>query len=484
MSAHSAFARMLAARGLSLVVTVAGFAALGRLLSPEDFGRFALASAFFALARVAAGFGLNNYLVRERVLRDETAGEAMGLSLALSAAAAAVIVAAATLAPIHHATAAALLVLAPAVLAAATGTVAEALLSRRLDFRLISRLEVMRAVLDMGVAVALAWWGLGAVALAAGVLASRLGGTAALVLLSGHARALRPRLGGWRRFAGFGTRFSVLEVLPVGSGLAVNAIVTALLGAATLGLYNRAEAIRTLLDRTALEGIKSVVLPVLSRSIDAGWSAADLHARKLDYLCAICWPAYAFIAAMADPLVRVMMGPGWEALVAPVRILACVGVAIPVVKMSFKLFVATDHMDVILRINVTQHVLRIILAFCGALISLEALCAALVLSTLIRGVRIHAAARRHFGRGVPGPRGIAGRGAAVTAGALAGPVALLAWGGLGPFPTMALAVPSAAIGWLVALALVRHALLGEFATALRPVRRRLFGAPALEQPRA
>jgi O-antigen/teichoic acid export membrane protein len=469
MSIHAAFARMLAARGVSLCITLAGFAALGRLLTPEDFGRFALAAAFFALARVVSGFGLQSYLVRERDLGADTAGRAMGLVLALSCATSAALLALAFWGPLHPGTAGALLVLAPAVIVVAAGTVAEALLSRRLDFRLIARLEVARAALDMGVAVALAWAGFGAVALASGMLASRVGGTAALLALGGHARALRPRLGGWRRFAGFGSRFSLVEVLPSGSGLVVNALITAFLGAASLGLYNRAEAIRTLLDRTLLEGIKPVVLPVLSRALDAGWSPADLHARKMDYLVAICWPAFALIALMAEPLVLVLLGPQWEAAITPVRILATIGVVVPVVKMSFKLFVATDHMDVLLRIAVTQHLIRVGLAFCGALISLEALCAALALSTMIRGARILAAARRLFGHGRPRSPAIVGRGAAVTAGALAGPAALLLWGGLGPFGTLALAAPAAAAGWLAALAATRHALLGEIGTALRPV---------------
>ncbi len=477
MSAHAAFARMLIARLAALGLTVAAFAALGRLLTPAAFGHFALAAAVFALARSVSEFGLRNYLIREREIgSDDTPGRAVGLALALSTASAAALVALALAlggGVLHPATATALTILAPALVFGAVGAVAEALLARELDFRLIAGLEVVRAGLDGLVAVTLAFAGFGAAALAGGVLASRAGTAVAVVALSGQAGVLRPRLGGWRRFLGFGLRVVATDLLPNGAGLVLNALLTASLGAATLGLYNRAEAIRAMLDRTLLEGIKPVVLPVISRALDAGWRAADIHARKIDYLCAICWPAFGLIALMAGPIVAVLLGPQWEEAVAAVRILALAGFAVPVTKMSVKMFTAADRLDLYLRIAVSQQALQIGLAGLGALISLEAFCAALALAAMVRAARLMRAARAAFGHGRPGYSAIAGRASAATLGALAGPGAILAWAPMGPTATLLAALPLAVLGWLAALAATRHGLLAEARTALRPLGERL-----------
>ena len=480
MSAHAAFARMLAARLATLVLTVAAFAALGRLLTPEAFGRFALAAAVFALAQTVSEFGLRHYLVRERDLAPETAGRAVGLALVLAAACAAILAALAlTLGggPMHPATAAALLVLAPALLFSAVGTVAEALLQREMDFRLIAWVEVGRAGMDGAVAVALAWAGLGAAALAGGVLASRAASAVAVAALGGHARALAPRLGGWGRFGGFGWRFVATDLLPNAGGLALNATLTAAQGAATLGLYNRAQAIRAMLDRTALSGIRPVVLPVMARAMAAGWSPADIHSRKVDYLCAVCWPAFAFIALLADPIVAVLLGAQWEGAVPAVRILAATGLAVPLTKMSLKFFVATDLLGVYLRVAASQQVIQIALAGAGALVSLEAFCAGIALAAAIRALRLMGIVRARFGPGRPGYGAIAARGGAVTAGALAGPAAILLWAP-GPAVALAAALPLAVLGWLAALALTRHRLLAEIGTALRPLAARIGRARA------
>ena len=477
MSAHAAFVRMLAARLAALVATVAAFAALGRLLTPEAFGHFALAAAVFALAQTISEFGLRHYLVRERDLAPGTAGRAVGLALALAAACAAILAALALAlggGAMHPASAAALLVLAPALLFSAVGAVAEALLQRELDFRLIAWVEVARAGMDGAVAVALAWAGLGAVALAGGVLASRAASAVAVVALGGHVRALAPRLGGWGRFGGFGGRFVATDLLPNAASLALNATLTAAQGAATLGLYNRAQAIRAMLDRTALSGIRPVVLPVIARALASGWSPAEIHARKVDHLCAICWPAFAAIALLAEPIVALLLGARWEGTVPAVRILAATGLAVPLTKMSLKFFVATDLLGVYLRVSASQQVIQIALAGAGALVSLEAFCAGIALAAAIRALRLMHIVRARFGSGRPGYGAIAARGGAITAGALAGPMAILLWAPtLGPAATLATALPLAALGWLAALALVRHRLLVEIGTALRPLAARI-----------
>ena len=228
-----------------------------------------------------------------------------------------------------------------------------------------------------------------------------------------------------------------------------------------------------MLDRTLLEGVKPVVMPVISRALDAGWRAADIHARKVDYLCAICWPAFALIALLAGPIVAVLLGPQWEEAVPAVRILALTGLAVPLNKMSVKMFAAADHLDAYLRVALSQQVLQLAIAGLGALISLEAFCAALALAAAIRAARLMRAAHACFGHGRPGYGAIAARASAVTLGALAGPGAILIWAPMGPLATLLAALPLAALGWLAALALTRHGLLSEARTALRPLGARL-----------
>ena len=466
---------MLLARLGALAIGVLAFAATGRLIAASEFGHFAFALAAWQALLSLSEFGLRNYIIREKEIGTGCIGSAMGLSLTLSAACAAALALAALAAReaglADPAAAAAALILAPALVPAAMGTVAEGVLQRDLDFRLIWRITVARAAVDAAMAVGLALMGFGAAALAWGVLASHLLATGILVAGSGHAAELRPRRAGWRRFVPFGLRSSGTSALPSAAGFLLVAVLSALQGAAAVGLYNRALTIHQIFSRTFVEGLRPVVLPAITHGLAAGMTPAEVHGRKMDYLAAVSWPVFALIALLADEIVRVLLGPGWEGAVPVVRILALMGLTLPVNVMSFKTFVATGQEAAYLRITAWQMLTALALGLAGASVSLEAFCAASVAASWVKAANILHASHRLFGPARPALAAIALRGAMAAGAALAGPALLLyarqeqigpALSGLG------LLVPCAGLalaGWLAALVAMRHGVVREMRIA-------------------
>ena len=467
---QSAFLVMVIARLAALAAGVVAFAVTGRLLEPQEFGHFAVALAAWTLLSAVSEFGLRSFLIRERDLEPEDPGRALGLALALSAACAALMALVALALPERLASPGAVLaalILAPALVPAAASSVAEALLQRVLDFRLISRVTVLRAVLDGAVAIGLALAGFGVAALAAAVLVSHLVATAVLVAWGGHAAALRPRLSGWARFVRFGLRVSGTSILPNATGFGLIAALAGMQGAAVAGTYNRAMTVHQMLDRVVLQGLQPVVLPAIAQGLAGGLSAAQVHGRKIDYLVAVCWPTFALIALLAPEIVRVLLGPGWEGAVPAVRILALTGLLFPVNLMSSKTFVATGHEAAFLRITAVQQAVAAGLGLLGAAISLEAFCLALVAAAGVKTAHVLRTAHRLFGGAEPGMGEIGRRGALIAAASLSGPLALVLSQGAGlapdwgPLPTLLAAAPLAALGWLAGLRLAGHALLDE-----------------------
>ena len=141
-----------------------------------------------------------------------------------------------------------------------------------------------------------------------------------------------------------------------------------------------------------------------------------------------------------------------------VQILAISGIALPVVKLSVKMFTALDALDAYLRIQIVTQVLSLGLAVVGAAISLEAFCAAVSLSALVKGAWIWLWLNAHAGGTSGAVRRAAGRGAIVTVGTLCPPAALLVWGGLGQTALVIAGVASAVLAWTAMLTLTRHPL--------------------------
>lgn len=472
MIVRTSLIRMLVSRVLALGLMVVGFAVLGRLLSPEAFGHFALALAVLGIADTLVQFGLQQYLVRSDAPTREMVATAAGLSLGI-----AVLVSLTWLGGvwllggwlIPGGAARAMVPMALAILISPFVLGTEALLQRRFSFGLIAVAELLRVAVDLAVAITLALAGYGAVALGMAVLASRIAVAAILLIRGGRKNRVWPRIGNWRGFSGFGARVTAIQILPAGADLAMVSALGAILGAASLGLFNRARTIHQILDKTLFEAINPVILPALSDALRSGMAPARVYRVQLDYVAAICWPGFALIGLLAAPMVEVMLGAQWAGAVPVVRILALMGLSFPITKLSQKLFVALDETHAFLRLQVMQDVLRVPLGIAGAAISLEMFAAAYVAGTWAKAAGIVWHLRRRFGAEPLGHPQVALRAGAITLMTLAGPAAVL-WADLSAAATLAAALPLAGAGWLAGAVLTRHPVIGEIRGALGDVR--------------
>lgn len=470
-----AFAQTVASRQVVLVIMAAGFATLSRLLEPEAFGLFAIATAVMGLATALSGFGLQWSLIREAEADPEVARSAFGLALATSTTAALALVAAAWAAPealMPPGLRAPLALLGLALMVQPVTMTAEAALQREIRFGLLSALAPARTAVDVGVAVGLALLGWGAAALAAGLLAEAVFAALVLALCMRDRSALVPRFSGWRRFVAFGIDFTLVKIVSAAGGAGATAVVAALLDLASLGLLNRARRLIRLFDASVLEGLKPVVLPAFSRALEDGVPPARLYLLKLEHLCGLCWPAYLVVALLAEPLIDVALGPGWADAVPVVWALAAMAFAFPFTKMSLKLFAALDLTRRMIGIGALHQTASVAFVAAGAAISLEAAAFGLAAAFWVKAAAVSVVLKRTIGYEPRAVAAVAARGAALAAAAAAGPVAALSaapdWPALA---VLALGGALAALGWLVGAVLLRHPLLPELREALASVLR-------------
>lgn len=465
----AAVTAMLAWRPAGMAVHLIGLAVLARLLDPADFGTFAVAAAVYWLAEAAVDFGLSSHLLRARGTRlsEEAMSSAFGLWIANSMLGTAAFLAGAFAVESltgNTGLAVTLVVLAAALPLSAPVLVADTRLRHALDRRLLAWLPVAAAVLNVGAAAAAAWAGYGATALAFGILVEKAG---RLLLLLVHCRGRlgRPGMGGWRGHLAFGSTYTATSLLPKLSVAGRLAVIKGTLGADAVGLFNRAEAVARLNERVVLESIQPLVLPVMAHAREAGTSMAVVYLRKVDFLAAICWPAAAVVIVLAQPLVAALLGGGWSATVPLVQILALSALAFPVTQMSLNLFVLLGAERLALRIQVSQQIAAFGLVAVAAFISLPAVCFATALGHSIKAWRIMAAFKGLVGYRDGALGRVALRNAAVTAATGAGPAVVVALTDLGTAPTLAAAIALAGAGWLAALAVLRHPLLGQIRAA-------------------
>lgn len=304
---------ILVSRTLVLQLLTAGVTlVLARLLSPADYGLFALAAAVQSVAQVTSGAGLSAALIRQE--EDPSAAQQRAVSgfllatgLAFAAFAAAIALAALPAAGVHGKALGVIAVTALAVPLYALRAVPMVLLERHLRFGRVAVVETAETLAFNAFALLGALAGLGAFSLAGGVPAAAGAGLLAVLILQGSRPRLSLDLGVVRALAHFGLRASALQTLALIRSLGFVTLVTAIAGASTTGFY--AMAGRLFAFPTALaSAVQRVSFPALARSPQERPRRAARAAALSTVLAGL---PLALLAGASQPLVTVLLGDRW-----------------------------------------------------------------------------------------------------------------------------------------------------------------------------
>ncbi|MDH3266311.1 MAG: oligosaccharide flippase family protein [Gammaproteobacteria bacterium] len=468
MIVKRAIFQTLGSRQISLAVMAVSTVVLARLLTPVDFGVFATAIAITTVAATIIDFGLPEFLIQKSRIDRETLASAAGLTLVLAVAIVAVLCIALLFLPIGilpPAMRPVLALLLVALLVKPLTMPIETTLRREVKFGLVSILSVVKVATQATVAIALAVSGFGALSLAGGVLAETVLATTILIFAGGHGRLARPSLKKWPLLSAFGLRYTAIALLSKIGDLLIALSITRLLGLSSLGQLDRARTVVQLVDRSLLDGIEPVVLPALSHLLRDGSDPAALYMAKTRYLAALCWPAFAVIALLAEPLVAVFLGPQWDTTVPAVQILALIGLFLPFTKMSRKLFIAFGMTKKYLYLQIIHQSLRVALTAGGALISFHAACLGIAAAYGVKAFLVMPPIKAVTGYSVTELLSVCLRCMGMTVCAVVGPASLLVLApGLSNIMMLTSGISLAGLGWLLGAAMMRDPLLAEIAT--------------------
>jgi lipopolysaccharide exporter len=310
------------ARGVSVLVgrtlgfqllTAGVTVVLARLLTPADYGLFAIALSVQLVGQNIAELGLPAALVRmPEAPSTELQAATIGLLLAVTVAAVAAILAAAFLVlPALGASGEVLRVVAITLLAMplyAVRAVPMAMMDREMRFGRVAAVEAADTAGFNLFALAAALLGLGVFSLAGAVPFGALLGMLVAWTVQGSARRPRFSLSRVRPLIGFGSRVSLLGVLYLGRDLGFVTVVGAVGGAPMAGFYAMAK--RLFSFPTALAGaVSRVTLPALSRS---GEQRSARAAGLLGQIALVCGLPLALVAGSVQPLIEVLLGPEWR----------------------------------------------------------------------------------------------------------------------------------------------------------------------------
>lgn len=366
----------MAAQYVAFAITFVTSVLISRFfLGPDEVGLFSIALAAAMLVAVLQDFGMTRYIAGEPELGPDKIRACFSVSVIVALAIGLVILAlAAPMARFYGDPALfpIMAVIAGSYCLVPFAIVPSALLQRDLDFRRLGMVSVGSALAGSGTALATAAAGESAMSLAWGTVAQQ--GARALLgmVLSGHRPAWPPTLSGARPIIGFGGGMSALYVSGAIGVRSPDLIVGRLVSIAATGLYSRATSIAGQLVMLLTGAIGAVFYPAFARMRDRGEALAPPYLRVVAGYTAVTWPAMAFLAAAALPIVLLLYGETWAEVAPLLALIALSEFFFTALPLQMELPILLGRMRRLLLLNLVDTALSIGLLVLGALWSLEA----------------------------------------------------------------------------------------------------------------
>jgi O-antigen/teichoic acid export membrane protein len=311
---------------LQAVFQVAVLAVLARLLTPLDFGTVGAAMVIVSLGAVFAQFGVGPALVQRAVLTKRHLEVGLTVSLLLGTTLGALVWAMAGLIEAFFRIddlARVVRALALAFPLKGLSIVSEALLQRDLRFRPLAATDFASYAIGYGVVgVSLAVAGYGVWALVGAFLVQAGIRSGSLLLLRPPELGLSVSRPEALDLLTFGTGHTAGAVGAYLSEEADNLIVGRWLGASMLGIYGRAFQFLSMPARLFGVIADKVLFPVLAKARANTRVLSQAYVESLQLIGLVTIPAGVGVSLLAPEIVATLLGPGWDAVVIPLQLLA------------------------------------------------------------------------------------------------------------------------------------------------------------------
>lgn len=313
-----------AARWASQVLSWLSWLIVARLLSPDDYGLVGMAAVYLGLVTLLSEFGLGTAVLAVRDLSVEQLRQLNGLAVLIGCASLmASCGVAVPLGHFFHAPQLPLVVVAMSATFVITSfkTVPFALLQRDLRFKALALVDAAQAVILAGCMIGLAAAGFRYWTLVWGAVLAALISTAGICRLGPLALAW-PRRASLQHAMTLSLDVLISRLCWYASANADFLVAGRVLGKAALGFYNVGWTLASVpVDKIAT--LVAQVTPAVFSAVQGDPPALRRYVLRItEGIALVTFPVALGLALVAREFVLAVLGPQWEATVAPLRWLA------------------------------------------------------------------------------------------------------------------------------------------------------------------
>ena len=300
-------------------------AILSRLLTPEEFGIYAVINALTNIVAVAfQEFGGANYLIQKQTLSEQNTRTAFTIISCTSLLLTIFFLKSRGVAAwffsqeglkIGIAISTLNFLLSPFIITVS------ALLRRDMAFGTLAYCALAGNLVTAVISIVLAALGYSFLAPLWGSVAGNATTVVLLVASRPNLRIFWPSIAGYRDVIGFGAYSGILASINVLYSFAPQLVLGHVLNFSAVGIYSRATSITQLFDRLVTQVLSPVIMPAVMAKTREGGDLKRIYLDAIELITAVQWPFLIFVTLMAWPIVWVWLGPTWTEIVPLLRLL-------------------------------------------------------------------------------------------------------------------------------------------------------------------
>jgi O-antigen/teichoic acid export membrane protein len=344
-------------KGLTAAVALAGTMIVSRVLTPSEFGAFAVAMAVTGFLTALRNFGTSNYLVQARAVDRQVVGSAFAATGAISwSLGAAIFVYRADVARFFDAPqiSAIMAVLALNFAISPFVMTATALVMRAQRFPELIRSEVVAGVLGIVVGVLLCVLGVGAISLAWGMTVQSVSLLWLLLLARPDGLTFIPSIKHARRVLHFGGWASGVTLLNQASNRLPELVLGRTADVSVAALYDRGAGLSRLIWDQVYAEVVRILLPAFAVEHRQNPQDATHYLRRVAFLTSVLTPMFLFLAVFAEQAILVLYGEQWTNAVGVSVLIALSGALIAPFVICEQLLIGTGAISRVFALKVIQ----------------------------------------------------------------------------------------------------------------------------------
>ena len=339
---------------------------LARLLAPEYFGLIAMLMIVMELAQHFVQSGLGQALIRSKEVSEQDLSTIfysnIGIALLVYAGIYSIApwLSAFYSQPILQDM---LIVLGLVVLVSALKIVPTAILSRGMQFKSQMVATTTGVVISGITAVFLAWRGAGVWSLVAQSIVSTTVTAFILWYMSGWKPKLIFSINSFKRLFGFGINLLAIGSIRILVENSYVMVIGKVFSAEITGLYFLATKISNMISTQLSRAIQKATFPAMATLQDDDVRLRYKYRQIIQLMMFVVAPVMAMIAALAGPLVSVLLGDKWADAVTYTQLLCIVATLYPLHSLNVNILNVKGRSDLVLKIGLLKNATSLTLLF-------------------------------------------------------------------------------------------------------------------------